>query len=136
MGPVRRRLSLGAVLLMPSAAMADVCATHRPDWLPGDGAVSAIGEAFHLFTSIPGLAILGAFVLALTRGKRLDWLLTAFLPLVIGVALAVGGTGDITRAMQAEGCAGPAGLSVTLCILLALVGTWQSLRKRHAVAVG
>lgn len=132
MGPVRRGLIAVAITLQASPAFAGACATHRPDWSPQDGPVSGLGEALHLMTSLPGLAMLGAFVLALTRGRPLDWLLASFLPVVVGAALAYGATGDMTLAMQHEGCAGPAGPSVTICILLALVAAVQSLRLRRS----
>lgn len=120
MGSFRRRISLFSLLMLTaSPAMAEVCGAQRPDWIPSDGAVSSVGEALYLFTSLPGLAILGAFVLALTRGTTLDWLLASFLPVVVGISVAVGATGDTNVAAQAEGCAGPPGLSVTLCIALA-----------------
>ncbi len=130
MGPLRRRLiTTAALTLLAGPAFSGICETHRPDWSPQDGSITEIGELFHMFTSIPGLAILGAFTLGLTRGRTLDWLLAAFLPVVIGVALAVGGTGEDTLAMIAEGCAGPSGLSVTVCIVLALIACVQSLRS-------
>ena len=132
MGPLRRGLSAAALSLLASPALANVCETHRPDWSPQDGPVSAIGELFHMFTTLPGLAILGAFVLALTRGRPLDWLLASFLPVVVGAALAYGETGDTTIAMQQQGCAGPSVLSVTACILLALVAAFQSLRLHRS----
>jgi len=132
MGSLRRGLSAASLWLLASPALAEVCETHRPDWSSQDGPVSGLGEALHLFTSLPGLAILGAFVLALTRGRPLDWLLASFLPVVVGAALAYGATGEITLAMQQEGCAGPAGLSVTICILLALAAVFQSLRLRRS----
>lgn len=133
MGPFRGRLIITAGLLLFSAspALAAVCDQQRPDWQPSDGPVSAFGELLHLATSLPGLAIAGAFVLALTRGGKWDWPVATTLPAIIAIASYVGANSTINRAAVEEGCAGPAGLSVGLCLLLSAIAGWQSYRTRQ-----
>ncbi len=129
MGPVRRGLI--ALLLSGSPALAEVCDQERPGWHPQDGPASGLDEVLFLATSLPGLGLLGALTLAVLVGGRLYWALTALFAGVIALALWLlrRAPDDIMNAAIAEGCVGPQGLSIAVCVTIlagALLGLRQS----------
>ena len=108
-------------MLAPLPAWADVCAQERPGWVPENGPATGLDELVFLFTSLPGLGILGALMLAaLTAQKRYFAISTIFAG-VIGLVLwgYAANPDDITRTAIAEGCVGPMTLPITACVMIA-----------------
>ena len=127
--------------LAPAPALADVCALERPDWDPSLGPATGLTELFFLFTSLPGLGILGALTLAALTGQKRYFVISAVFALVIGAALWINATqpDDLTRTAIAEGCVGPQTLPIVACAIIALVSlaslAWLWLRDRPATRI-
>lgn len=129
MGPVRGRLTaLCAALPLP--AFAEVCDKVRPDWLPEDGPVGALAEAFYVLTSPLGVVLLAFVVLAMVRPRR--WLaVVVALPLLALAGLLFLARGAEVAAMaMAEGCIGGIGPTVALLVLLAAAVLVRGFRAR------
>ena len=132
------RLVTFVFVLLPGAAWAGVCELQRPDWVADSGPATGLDELFFLFTSLPGLGILGALILAaLTRQKRYFAISTVFAVLVgAGYWMNAARPDEATQAAIAEGCVGPqtlpiaalAAIAVTSVVFLGLL--W--LRDRAA----
>jgi len=128
MGPLRGRL-IAALLLLPTPAMAQVCATLRPGWAPETGPVSALAEAALVFASFPGLVILALFALCLWRGWWPLCALTA-LACVAFAGLLVLGSGSALRARAvAEGCIGAPWLGVAALVVIAATCLYRLWRR-------
>lgn len=113
---------LAAILtLMPSAALADVCARQRPDWRAEYGPATGLDELVFLFTSLPGLGILGAFTLAVLTAQKRYFAIAALFSALIGIALYISATNpdDLTRTAITEGCVGPQTLPIAACAIIA-----------------
>ena len=124
MGPFRRQLILGPMIAaLATPVWAEVCDKQRPEWNPADGQMTGFGEAYYLFTSLPGLAILGAVVLAATGGVRIYWLLAALFSGAVAAALVAvrNDPTGLTELARIEGCVGPATIPVTICAAIAAV---------------
>ncbi|MDU8927922.1 hypothetical protein RXV86_11055 [Alisedimentitalea sp. MJ-SS2] len=116
------RLVTFALILLPSVAWAGVCELERPDWVVENGPATGLEELFFLFTSLPGLGILGALTLAaLTAQKRYFAISTAFAVLV-GAGYWLNDTypDETTLAAIAEGCVGPQTLPIAACAMIAV----------------
>ena len=119
MGPIRRRLILGAAFLSPAPAWAEVCALERPFW---DGnPVSALGEFLHLLqTPVVLILILATALVIRFRSEKgglavvVGWSLSTF--------LATGWSTDTTirDAATAEGCIGNATLFIVVAVLVCI----------------
>lgn len=109
--------------LLPTAALADVCAKQRPDWLADNGPATGLDELVFLFTSLPGLGILGAFTLAVLTAQKRYFAIAALFSSLIGIALYISATrpDDLTRTAITEGCVGPQTLPIAACVIIAAV---------------
>ncbi len=124
--------------LLPTSALAEVCDKERPDWSPALGPATGLDELVFLFTSLPGLGLLGALTLAALTAQKRYFAITALFAALIGTALSLP-PDDLTRTAITEGCVGPqtlpiiacATLTVTALIFLALL--W--LRERPATRI-
>ncbi len=125
MGPVRRRLTAGALVATasPGAAWADVCGAARPFWDATGGAATMVDEALH-FAATPLSGVLIVATLAALRFRSAWGGLVAVcgwsgLVGLIAFADAPALTG-ISDATRAEGCIGsPAlfiGVVTAICI--------------------
>lgn len=106
--------------LLPFPALAGVCNKERPDWSPALGAASGLDELVFLFTSLPGLGLLGALTLAALSAQKRYFAITAVFATLIGTALSLP-PDDLTRTAITEGCVGPQTLSITVCAVIALI---------------
>ncbi|MDQ2090513.1 hypothetical protein [Marimonas arenosa] len=126
------------LVLLPTHALADVCAQERPDWDPARGPATGLDELVFLFTSLPGLGILGAITLAVLTGQKRYFAISAVFATLIGAALYVQSTApdDIRRTAIAEGCVGPQTIPIATCAVIALISAaslaWLWLRDRPA----
>ncbi|UYV37548.1 hypothetical protein N4R57_21940 [Rhodobacteraceae bacterium D3-12] len=111
------------IALFPTTALADVCAKQRPDWLADYGPATGLDELVFLFTSLPGLGILGAFTLAVLTAQKRYFAITALFSTLIGVALYISAAhpDDLTRTAITEGCVGPQTLPIAACVIIAAV---------------
>jgi hypothetical protein len=107
--------------LLPTAALAEVCDKERPDWAPALGPATGLDELVFLFTSLPGLGILGAFTLAVLTAQKRYFAITAVFATLVGAALWLTATApdDLTRAAITEGCVGPQTLPIASCVVIA-----------------
>lgn len=127
---------LGALLLLPARAAAQVCEVQRPDWSPEMGPATAADELLYLFTSLPGLGIIGALVLALLTRQKRYFAVAALFSALISAALHLQSTRPDadTRAAIAEGCVGDASAAVLVTALIAAGSVaalgWLWLRSR------
>lgn len=132
MGPVRRGL-IAAITLLPTSALAEVCDKERPDWVPSMGPATGVDELVFLFTSLPGLGIIGAVTLAVLSGQKRYFAISAVFAALIGAALMVP-PDAITSAAIVEGCVGPRTAPILACSLIAAISTasflWLWLRDR------
>jgi len=106
--------------LLPSAALAEVCDKERPDWNPAHGPATGLDELVFLFTSLPGLGMLGAITLAALTGQKRYFAITALFSALIGAAqwITVTAPDELTRAAISEGCVGPQTLPIAACAIL------------------
>ncbi len=110
---------LAALLfLLPTAALAEVCDKQRPNWDPALGPATGLDELVFLFTSLPGLGILGALTLAALTGQKRYFAITALFSTLVGAALSLP-PDDLTLAAIAEGCVGPQTLPIATCAAIA-----------------
>ncbi len=116
MGPIRRRLIWGVLLLVPAPAWAEVCDKMRPGW---NGApVTAFGEFLYLLQTPVVLLLIVATALAVRF--RSEW---GGLVVVIGWSLstflATGwGDGAVRAAGVTEGCMGNSTLFIAFAALV------------------
>ncbi|MEM7473303.1 MAG: hypothetical protein AAF340_18290 [Pseudomonadota bacterium] len=99
------------LLLTPTSAFAESCATLRPDWEPGTPA-TALAEAFHLFSSLPAFILLIAS--AIVVFKRSQWGALAVVLLWSGlVSLVTFASESLTSSLAiSEGCIGSPALFI------------------------
>ena len=116
MGPVRGRL-IAALALWPQAALAEVCATIRPDWLAEDGPITGGAETLSILTSPLGLLLVALMGVALVFRRR--WLaVVAALPALALVGLLfISRQSDVAAEAMATGCIGSAWPAVILLVL-------------------
>ena len=131
------RLAL-ILALVPVQALADVCALERPDWRPENGPATALDELAFLFTSLPGLGIIGALTLAALTGQKRYFAISTVFAALVGAALSVqtGAPDSLTLTAIAEGCVGPQTLAIAACAIIAGLSAaslaWLWLRDRPA----
>ena len=124
--------------LVPLQALADVCALERPDWRPENGPATALDELAFLFTSLPGLGIIGALTLAALTGQKRYFAISTVFAALVGAALSVqtGAPDSLTLTAIAEGCVGPQTLAIAACAIIAGLSAaslaWLWLRDRPA----
>ena len=124
--------------LVPVQALADVCALERPDWRPENGPATALDELAFLFTSLPGLGIIGALTLAALTGQKRYFAISTVFAALVGAALSVqtGAPDSLTLTAIAEGCVGPQTLAIAACAIIAGLSAaslaWLWLRDRPA----
>ena len=124
--------------LVPVQALADVCALERPDWRPENGPATALDELAFLFTSLPGLGIIGALTLAALTGQKRYFAISTVFAAFVGAALSVqtGAPDSLTLTAIAEGCVGPQTLAIAACAIIAGLSAaslaWLWLRDRPA----
>jgi len=127
--------------LLPTQALAEVCDKQRPDWDPSQGPATGLDELVFLFTSLPGLGILGALTLAVLTGQKRYFTAATVFSALIGAALYIQATAPdaITRAAIAEGCVGPQTIPVVTCMVITAVSAaslaWLWLRDRPATRI-
>lgn len=116
------RLITLALILLPGAAWAEVCDNERPDWVAANGPATGLDELIFLFSSLPGLGILGALVLAALTAQKRYFAITAVFATLIGTGYWLNATrpDEITVAAVAEGCVGPQTLPIAACALIAI----------------
>ncbi len=120
--PAKRLALLLAIL--PAPLLAEVCDKERPDWSRTQGPATGLDEMIFLFTSLPGLAILGALTLALLTRQKRYFAISALFSGLIATALWWEAETDPTglRAQAlAEGCVGPQGPPILACALICAV---------------
>ena len=131
------RLAL-ILALVPVQALADVCALERPDWRPENGPATALDELAFLFTSLPGLGIIGALTLAALTGQKRYFAISTVFAALVGAALTVqtSAPDSLTLTAIAEGCVGPQTLAIAACAIIAGLSAaslaWLWLRDRPA----
>ena len=124
--------------LVPVQALADVCALERPDWRPENGPATALDELAFLFTSLPGLGIIGALTLAALTGQKRYFAISTVFAALVGAALSVqtSAPDSLTLTAIAEGCVGPQTFAITACAIIAGLSAaslaWLWLRDRPA----
>ena len=124
--------------LVPVQALADVCALERPDWRPENGPATALDELAFLFTSLPGLGIIGALTLAALTGQKRYFAISTVFAALVGAALSVqtSAPDSLTLTAIAEGCVGPQTLAIAACAIIAGLSAaslaWLWLRDRPA----
>ena len=124
--------------LVPLQALADVCALERPDWRPENGPATALDELAFLFTSLPGLGIIGALTLAALTGQKRYFAISTVFAALVGAALSVqtSAPDSLTLTAIAEGCVGPQTLAIAACAIIAGLSAaslaWLWLRDRPA----
>ena len=124
--------------LVPVQALADVCALERPDWRPENGPATALDELAFLFTSLPGLGIIGALTLAALTGQKRYFAISTVFAALVGAALSVqtGAPDSLTLTAIAEGCVGPQTFAIAACAIIAGISAaslaWLWLRDRPA----
>ena len=127
--------------LLPTQALAQVCALERPDWRPENGPATSLDELAFLFTSLPGLGILGALMLAALTGQRRYFAISAVFATLVGAALTVQDSrpDSLTIAAIAEGCVGPQTLPIAACVIIAAISAaslaWLWLRDRPGARI-
>ncbi|MDQ2094036.1 hypothetical protein [Rhodalgimonas zhirmunskyi] len=111
------------LIFLPSTLMAEVCDKERPDWTPASGPATGLDEMLFLFTSLPGLGILGALILALLTRQKRYLAISALFSGLIATALYVSSTQPdaLTQQAIAEGCVGPQGPPVLASTLICAV---------------
>ena len=131
------RLAL-ILALVPVQALADVCALERPDWRPENGPATALDELAFLFTSLPGLGIIGALTLAALTGQKRYFAISTVFAALVGAALSVqtSAPDSLTLTAIAEGCVGPQTFAIAACAIIAGISAaslaWLWLRDRPA----
>ena len=131
------RLAL-ILALVPVQALADVCALERPDWRPENGPATALDELAFLFTSLPGLGIIGALTLAALTGQKRYFAISTVFAALVGAALSVqtSAPDSLTLTAIAEGCVGPQTFAIAACAIIAGLSAaslaWLWLRDRPA----
>ena len=124
--------------LVPVQALADVCALERPDWRPENGPATALDELAFLFTSLPGLGIIGALTLAALTGQKRYFAISTVFAALVGAALTVqtSAPDSLTLTAIAEGCVGPQTFAIAACAIIAGLSAaslaWLWLRDRPA----
>lgn len=124
--------------LVPVQALADVCALERPDWRPENGPATALDELAFLFTSLPGLGIIGALTLAALTGQKRYFAISTVFAALVGAALSVqtSAPDSLTLTAIAEGCVGPQTFAIAACAIIAGLSAaslaWLWLRDRPA----
>ena len=124
--------------LVPVQALADVCALERPDWRPENGPATALDELAFLFTSLPGLGIIGALTLAALTGQKRYFAISTVFAALVGAALSVqtSAPDSLTLTAIAEGCVGPQTFAIAACAIIAGISAaslaWLWLRDRPA----
>lgn len=133
MGPVRRRLTAAAALLLPSsAAQAETCAQLRPDWTAAAGPQTAWAETTYILASPPSLALAALLLLALIFPRLWLTLPTTLLTLAFAALLFVSRQAPMAAAAQTEGClatATPAIAALTLAAILTLARALYARRR-------
>ena len=115
-----------ARLIAPLPAWAEVCDKERPDWVAANGPATGLDELFFLFTSLPGLGILGALTLAALTGQMRYFAISLVFSVLVGAGYWMNATqpDEITRAAIAEGCVGPQALPLTALGVIALTSAF------------
>jgi len=132
MGPVRRRLTAAAALLLPGAAQAETCAQLRPDWTAAAGPQTAWAETTYILASPPSLALAALLLLALIFPRLWLTLPTTLLTLAFAALLFVSRQAPMAAAAQTEGClatATPAIAALTLAAILTLARALYARRR-------
>ncbi len=93
------------LFLLPRPAWAEVCDKERPGW-DGD-TVTALGEAFNLFTSPAGLILLAISIFALRFRNQWIGLAAVLLWTVFITMITMADPTGIRSLARAEGCIGP-----------------------------
>lgn len=136
-----RLLILSAFLVLPTTALAEVCVKQRPDWRADHGPATGLDELVFLFTSLPGLGILGAFTLAVLTAQKRYFAIAAVFSVLVGLGLYATAVApdELTLAAIADGCVGPQTLPIAACAIIAALSTavlallW--LRERSATRI-
>lgn len=121
------------LLMLPTAAIAEVCDKERPLW--GGGPVSAWDEALYHITSPAGWPILVALVLAFIFRRRWLWITAGiFATLAAWAANELPHLDDPSmpffELMQQEGWVGPPHLSIALCAAISMASFYAAFRRR------
>lgn len=96
---------------LPTTALAEACATLRPDW---DGtAVTALDELLYLVGTAPALLLILGAALAIRLQSQWGGLIVIVLWTVL-VTYILMGNQDIARAATLEGCIGSPALFIAL----------------------
>ncbi|MEO1637838.1 MAG: hypothetical protein AAFU41_01160 [Pseudomonadota bacterium] len=119
MGPVRRRLILATLLLLPGAAWAEVCDKERPGW---DGTpVGAFGELLYLLqTPVVLVLILGTALAIRFRSEKGGLAVVVGWSIVTFLTTGIGRTDAVRAAGIAEGCIGSPALFIAVAAALSV----------------
>ena len=117
-----KRAALSLLLLLPSAAWAEVCDKARPGW---DGTqATALGEAISLFTSPAGLVLLLLSTIALRFRHQWLGLAVVILWTVFITMVTMADPTGIRADAMIEGCIGQPtlfiALSAAICVAIVL----------------
>jgi len=132
-------------MIVPGAAVAEVCDKVRPGWARANGPATGVTEVLYLFATGPGLAAVLLTVAGFTFYRwwlfALAALVSAFLTFV-AIAAALPDPTGLAGLARAEGCLGPPYLSIAVTAaitLLNVIRAVMALRLReteHAKGAG
>lgn len=125
-------------ILMPGAALAQVCDAIRPGWTPQTGAMGALEELASAMLSPFGLGALALTLAGLLLG-RVSSRICAALLILLGLSrlpwflgLLLGDDAGLLAAARAEGCLGPAWPVTALLLACAGLVIARNARRRAA----
>ncbi len=104
MGPFRRQLMI--LLMTASPAMAGVCETVRPGWVPSDGAASALTEVMHFLLWGGGAVPIVGLALGLYFRKSIILNAVLLVTLIMSVPYIWPLDATTRTLAMAEGCIG------------------------------
>ena len=126
MGPLRRGLTAAPFLLLPGAAVAEVCDKVRPLWAPGAPA-TAWDEFLGLIATPPSLVLLVLSALAVRFRHQWGALVVVVLWSAWVSLVALSAPDEIRAAAIAEGCIGSPvlfiGVVAAICVAMILYTT-------------
>lgn len=131
MGPLRRRLTTAAPLLLPAPAWAGTCATIRPDWTAAAGPQGWLAETAYILASPPALILFLLLALALVIPRLWLAIPAALLTLAFAALLTVSRQSDMAALAQSEGCLATALPATILLVLAALLPIARALVRRR-----
>ena len=133
MGSFRRQLAVW-FSLTASPAMAQVCATQRPDWTAADGAATALGEVLQFLVWGGGGVLIAALVAGLYFRKSIVLNGVLLVALIMAVPYLWPLNPIAQRQAINEGCMGETTLVIGLLGLIWVLAAGGALFRRKKAA--